>query len=94
MVANKSSLAKQVVTEQYEELMQNGLPFLQIFPEMIQEANIAETCYSCKLNLFYYISQVTGTSLILEKYYEPIDYLDHLSGCNILLMFSFFLALL
>ena len=40
MVANRFSLAKQLVKEQYEELMQNGLLFLQIFPEMVQEANI------------------------------------------------------
>ena len=43
MNANKFPLAKQVVKEQYEELMNDGLPFLQIFPEMIQEADIAET---------------------------------------------------
>jgi hypothetical protein len=43
MPPNEFALAKQVVKEQYKELMHEGLPFLQIFPEMIQEANIAET---------------------------------------------------
>ena len=43
MSANKFPLANQVVKEQYKELMNAGLPFLQIFPEMIQEADIAET---------------------------------------------------
>jgi len=43
MATNEFSLAKQVVKEQYEELMHNGLPFLQLFPEMIQEVDIAET---------------------------------------------------
>ena len=43
MATNESSLAKQVVKEQYEELMHNRLPFLHIFPEMFQDANIAET---------------------------------------------------
>ena len=43
MTTNEFPLAKQVVKEQYKELMHNGLPFLQIFPEMIQEADIAET---------------------------------------------------
>ena len=48
MNANKFPLAKQVVKkvvkkvvkEQYKELMNDGVPFLQIFPEMIQEAEI------------------------------------------------------
>ena len=29
--------------KQYEELLTSGLPFLQIFPERIQESNVAET---------------------------------------------------
>ena len=40
MNANKFPLAKQVVKEQYKELMNDGVPFLQIFPEMIQEEEI------------------------------------------------------
>ena len=43
MVKDKSTLTSEVVKEQYEELISRGLPFLQIFPEMIQESNVAET---------------------------------------------------
>ena len=43
MVKDKSTLTDQVVKEQYEEMISRGLPFLQIFPEMIQESNVAET---------------------------------------------------
>ena len=37
------SLTNEVVKRQYETLMKNGMPFLQIFPEMIQESTVAET---------------------------------------------------
>lgn len=40
---DSSSLTNEIVKEQYEALMRSGLPFLQIFPEMIQETNVAET---------------------------------------------------
>lgn len=43
MVKSKSKSTSEVVKEQYEKLMTSGLPFLQIFPEMIQEENVAET---------------------------------------------------
>ena len=43
MVKDKSTLTNEVVKEQYEEMIYRGLPFLQIFPEMIQESNVAET---------------------------------------------------
>jgi hypothetical protein len=43
MVKDKSTLTSEVVKEQYEEMVSRGLPFLQIFPEMIQESNVAET---------------------------------------------------
>ena len=33
----------EVVKRQYEALMKNGMPSLQIFPEMIQELTVAET---------------------------------------------------
>ena len=33
----------EVVKRQYETLMEEGLPFLQIFPKMIQELTVAET---------------------------------------------------
>jgi len=42
MIKDKSTVTNKVVKEQYEELMTCGLPFLQIFPEMIQESNVAE----------------------------------------------------
>ena len=37
MVKDKSTLTNEVVKKQYEELTTTGLPFLQIFPEMVQE---------------------------------------------------------
>jgi hypothetical protein len=43
MVKNESKLTNEVVKDQYEELMTTRLPFLQIFPEMIQESRVAET---------------------------------------------------
>ena len=43
MVKDESTLTNEIVKKQYEELMTNGLPFLKIFPEMIQESNVAET---------------------------------------------------
>ena len=43
MVKEKSTLTNEVVKKQYEELITSGLPFLQIFSEMIQESNVAET---------------------------------------------------
>ena len=36
-------ITNEVVKRQYEALMENGMPFLQVFPEMIQELNVAET---------------------------------------------------
>ena len=42
-MANYSKLTDEIVTTTYEELIHNGLPFLQIFPQMFQDANIAET---------------------------------------------------
>ena len=43
MMGNSSKLTDEIVTATYEELIRNGLPFLQIFPKMFQDANIAET---------------------------------------------------
>ena len=42
-MANYSKLTDEIVTTTYEEIIHNGLPFLQIFPQMFQDANIAET---------------------------------------------------
>ena len=39
---NYSKLTDEIVTATYEELIHNGLPFLQIFPQMFQDANIVE----------------------------------------------------
>ena len=58
----------EIVKRQYETLMENGMPFLQIFPEMIQELTVAETfknrakernksrnpIYNCFINLILY----------------------------------------
>ena len=43
MVKDELTLINEVLKKQYEELMTNGSSFLQIFPEMIQESNVAET---------------------------------------------------
>lgn len=40
----------EIVKKQYETLMENGMPFLQIFPEMIQELTVAETLKSAQKN--------------------------------------------
>jgi hypothetical protein len=40
---NYPKLTDEIVTTTYEEVIRNGLPFLQIFPQMFQDANIAET---------------------------------------------------
>ena len=40
---NYPKLTDEIVTATYEEVIHNGLPFLQIFPQMFQDANIAET---------------------------------------------------
>jgi hypothetical protein len=42
-LTNEIVKTNEVVKRQYETLMHSGLPFLQIFPEMIQEPNVAET---------------------------------------------------
>ena len=43
MMGNSSKITDEIVTATYEELIRNGLPFLQISPQMFQDANIAET---------------------------------------------------
>ena len=39
---NYPKLTDEIVTTTYEEVIRNGLPFLQIFPQMFQDANIAD----------------------------------------------------
>ena len=43
MAKDYSKLTDKIVTENYKEIIKNGLPFLQIFPQMFQDENIAET---------------------------------------------------
>ena len=43
MTKDYSKLTDEIVARNYKEIIQNGLPFLQIFPQMFQEGNIAET---------------------------------------------------
>jgi len=40
---DKLTSTNEIVKKQYEDLMKNGLPFLQIFPEMVQDSSVAET---------------------------------------------------
>jgi len=43
MINEYSELTTEIVKLSYEEVMRKGIPFLQIFPQMFQENNIAET---------------------------------------------------
>ena len=43
MAKDYSKLTDEIVAGNYKEIIQNGLPFLQIFPQMFQDENIAET---------------------------------------------------
>jgi len=43
MAKDYSKLTDEIVAGNYKEIIQNGLPFLQIFPQMFQNENIAET---------------------------------------------------
>ena len=43
MTKDYSKLTNEIVMENYKEIIQNELPFLQIFPQMFQDENIAET---------------------------------------------------
>ena len=38
-----SELTDKIVTENYKRIVKEGLPFLQIFPQMFHDENIAET---------------------------------------------------
>ena len=42
MMENYSKLTDKIVIATYEEVIHNGLPFLQIFPQMFEDTNIAE----------------------------------------------------
>ena len=43
MVDDSSRLTTEVVKTNYEEIMRKEIPFLQLFLQMVQEINIAET---------------------------------------------------
>ena len=43
MTKDYAKLTDKIVTRNYKEIIKNGLPFLQIFPQMFQNENIAET---------------------------------------------------
>ena len=43
MTKDCSRLTDEIVAGNYREIIQNGVPFLQIFPQMFQDENIAET---------------------------------------------------
>ena len=43
MIDKSSELTTEIVKLSYEEVMRKGIPFLQIFPQMFQDENIAET---------------------------------------------------
>ena len=43
MINEYSELTTEIVKLSYEEVMRKGIPFLQIFPQMFQDENIAET---------------------------------------------------
>mgnify|MGYP001236078176 CR=1 FL=1 len=43
MVKKPTKFTDEIVKQNYEEIMQNGLPFLQVSPQIFQENNIAET---------------------------------------------------
>ena len=43
MIENPPKLTDEVVKTNYEQIIINVLPFLQVLPQMFQETNIAET---------------------------------------------------
>jgi hypothetical protein len=40
LMNNYADLTNQTVTENYKEIIKNGLPFLQIFPQMFQDEQL------------------------------------------------------
>ena len=43
MIENPAKLTDEVVKTNYEQIIKNVLPFLQVLPQMFQRTNIAET---------------------------------------------------
>ena len=64
MMGNSSKITDEIVTATYEELIRNGLPFLQISPQMFQDANIAETF---KVKKSQRNKSITSSQLALKK---------------------------
>ena len=50
MVKDYPELTDEIVATNYEEIVKNGLPFLQISPQMFQDANIVEILKLKKVN--------------------------------------------
>jgi hypothetical protein len=71
---NYSKLTDKIVTTTYEEIIHNGLPFLQIFPQMFQEANIAETfkVKKSQRNKGITSSQLTLKDINIQEFREQI----------------------
>ena len=64
MMENYSKLTDEIVTATYEELIHNGLPFLQIFPQMFQDANIVEIF---KIKKIQRNKNITSSQLALKN---------------------------
>ena len=69
MMRNDSKLTDEIVAATYEELIRNGLPFLQISPQMFQDANIAETF---KVKKSITSSQLSLKNKNIEEFREQI----------------------
>jgi len=65
LVKDATKFTDEIVKQNYEEIMQNGLPFLQIFPQMFQENNIAETF---KLQKTQRNKNLTASTLDAKEY--------------------------
>lgn len=74
MVKKPTKFTDEIVKQNYEEIMQNGLPFLQVFPQIFQENNIAETF---KLQKTQRNKNLTASTLD-EKEYEINEFREQL----------------
>ncbi len=69
-----SKLTDEIVTKTYEKLIHDGLPFLQIFPQMFQDENIAETfkVKKSQRNKRITSSELTSKNKNIEEFREQI----------------------
>ena len=74
MVKKPTKFTDEIVKQNYEEIMQNGLPFLQVFPQIFQENSIAETF---KLQKTQRNKNLTASTLD-EKEYEINEFREQL----------------